>query len=247
MKKILLMVLFLLLICGTCYAETKEIIAEGTYNMGDNDTPVTAENGALMNAKRSAIEQAGTYIESYSQTNNFQLTKDEVTTLATGVIQTIILDKGKTTNQDGNITFWVKVKCLINNDNLKKQLEDQSKWQLVYTLKMNWPVPNSLTGYYYDKSTVIYNEKYHYIECWIKSVSSRNYSSYEHVRFDSDNFCQYLLFEEKHYKPNGKMYLKKIFDNPDWKTIPQGTPFQITFYNIYNSILSPQNAPKLEE
>jgi hypothetical protein len=39
-------------------AETKEIIAEGTYNMGDGETPTVAESRALLQAKRIAVEQA---------------------------------------------------------------------------------------------------------------------------------------------------------------------------------------------
>ncbi|OGP11798.1 MAG: hypothetical protein A3G39_02565 [Deltaproteobacteria bacterium RIFCSPLOWO2_12_FULL_43_16] len=55
-------------------AQTKEIIAEGTYNMGDGETPSVAESRALLQAKRTALEQAGTYVESYSKVINLQLT-----------------------------------------------------------------------------------------------------------------------------------------------------------------------------
>src|SRR3972149_5438881 len=41
------------------FAETKEIISEGTYNMGDGETPSVAESRALRQAKRTALEQAG--------------------------------------------------------------------------------------------------------------------------------------------------------------------------------------------
>jgi hypothetical protein len=37
-------------------AETKEIISEGTYNMGDGETPSVAESRALLQAKRIALE-----------------------------------------------------------------------------------------------------------------------------------------------------------------------------------------------
>jgi len=38
------------------FAETKEIIAEGAYNMGDGETPTVAESRALLPAKRTAVE-----------------------------------------------------------------------------------------------------------------------------------------------------------------------------------------------
>src|SRR3989338_8149258 len=60
------------------FAEVKEIISEGTYNMGDGETPSVAESRALLQAKRLALEQAGTYVESYTKVENLQLTKDEL-------------------------------------------------------------------------------------------------------------------------------------------------------------------------
>ena len=72
---IITMILFLPL---HSFAEVKEIISEGTYNMGDGETPGVAESRALLQAKRIALEQAGTYVESYTRVENLQLTKDEI-------------------------------------------------------------------------------------------------------------------------------------------------------------------------
>jgi len=48
------LLLFLFLI--PAFAEFKEIISEGTYNMGDGETPTVAESRALLQAKRAAVE-----------------------------------------------------------------------------------------------------------------------------------------------------------------------------------------------
>jgi tetratricopeptide (TPR) repeat protein len=99
------------------YGEVKEIIAEGTYNMGDGETPTVAESRALLQAKRVAIEQAGTYIESYSKVKNFQLTHDEIQVLASGVMEVTILDKKRTIVGDG-VNFWVKIKAKVSTDEI---------------------------------------------------------------------------------------------------------------------------------
>jgi hypothetical protein len=44
--------------------------------MGDGETPSVAEDRAMLNAKRTALEQAGTYVESYSKVKNITLTQD---------------------------------------------------------------------------------------------------------------------------------------------------------------------------
>jgi len=99
------------------YAEVKEIIAEGTYSMGDGETPLVAEERCLLVAKRSAIEQAGTYVQSYSETKNYQLTADEVQVIASGITEVTVLDKHRT--MDGkSINFWVKIKAIVTTDNI---------------------------------------------------------------------------------------------------------------------------------
>lgn len=99
------------------YAEVKEIIAEGTYSMGDGETPLVAEERCLLVAKRVAIEQAGTYVQSYSEIKNYQLTADEVQVIASGITEVTVLDKHRT--MDGtSINFWVKIKAAVTSDNI---------------------------------------------------------------------------------------------------------------------------------
>jgi hypothetical protein len=100
------------------FAEVKEIISEGTYNMGDGETPSIAESRALHQAKRIAIEQAGTYVESYSKVKNFQLTEDEIQILASGIMEVSIIEKKRTVVGDG-INFWAKIKARVSTDKIE--------------------------------------------------------------------------------------------------------------------------------
>lgn len=101
------------------FTAVKEIVSEGAYNMGDGETPSVAESRALLNAKRIALEQAGTYVESYTKVKNMQVTEDEIQVLASGVMEVEILDKKRTIVGDG-FRFWVKIKARINPDNIKE-------------------------------------------------------------------------------------------------------------------------------
>ncbi|HAP66688.1 MAG TPA: hypothetical protein DCQ99_02495 [Nitrospinae bacterium] len=122
------------------FAETKEIISEGTYNMGDGETPSVAESRALLQAKRIALEQAGTYVESWTKVENLQLTKDEIQVLASGIMEVEILDKKRTVVGDG-FHFWVQIKARVNPDKIeemakrvkeKSVVEDYKKIQEAY-------------------------------------------------------------------------------------------------------------------
>lgn len=100
------------------YAEVKEILAEGTYCMGDGETPTVAEEHALLNAKRTALEQAGTYVQSYSEIKNYQLTADEVQVIASGIMEVTVLDKHRVLDGN-NIDFWVKIRALVTTDKIE--------------------------------------------------------------------------------------------------------------------------------
>src|SRR3990172_4075977 len=101
------------------FTESKEIISEGTYNMGDGETPTVAESRALLQAKRTALEEAGTYVESYSKVKDLKLTEDEIKVLASGLMEVTILDKKRTIVGDG-FNFWVKIKAKVNPDKIEE-------------------------------------------------------------------------------------------------------------------------------
>ena len=122
------------------FTEIKEIVSEGAYNMGDGETPSVAESMAFLNAKRIALEQAGTYVESLTKVENFQLTKDEIQVMSSGLMEVEILDKKRTIVGDG-FRFWVKIKASVNPDRIeemakkvkeKSVVEDYKKIQAAY-------------------------------------------------------------------------------------------------------------------
>ena len=122
------------------FTESKEIISEGTYNMGDGEPPTVAESRALLQAKRTALEEAGTYVESYSKVKDLKLTEDEIKVLASGLMEVTILDKKRTIVGDG-FNFWVKIKAKVNPDKIeemakrvkeKSVIDDYKKIQEAY-------------------------------------------------------------------------------------------------------------------
>lgn len=99
------------------YAETMEVVAEGTYVMGDGETPIIAEGRAVEQAKRYAVEQAGTYVKSYSRVKNFEVAEDEIEVLASGMLEITILDKRRTVEAEA-VKFWVKLKATVKPDKI---------------------------------------------------------------------------------------------------------------------------------
>jgi tetratricopeptide (TPR) repeat protein len=121
-KLLSISIALILLFPVVCFSETSEIISEGIYNMGDGETPIIAEGKALEQAKRLAVEQAGTYVKSYSKVKNFQIAEDEVQVLASGIMEVTVLDKKRTVAEDA-IKFWVKIKAVVHPDRMEVMAE----------------------------------------------------------------------------------------------------------------------------
>lgn len=123
---LLFLVLFCLLLPLPIYAQSVEIIAEGTYQMGDNDTPSIAEERALLKAKRNALEQAGTYITSSTSVKNLQVTEDNLLALSAGVLKVSIIDTQRT--QIGNgMEVKIKIKALVETDKLQELIKNSTE------------------------------------------------------------------------------------------------------------------------
>jgi hypothetical protein len=111
--------LFILIVPLVAHAETKILTAEANYTMGDGETPSFAEAMALQKAKQMALEQAGTYVESYTKVQNLDLTTEEIQTIAGGVLQVEVLDNSRTLIGDG-LRFFVKIKATVTTDKMEE-------------------------------------------------------------------------------------------------------------------------------
>lgn len=111
-----------ILVVPVAHAETKVLTAEATYLMGDGETPSFAEAMALQKAKQMALEQAGTYVESYSKVKNYNLTTEEIQTIAGGVLQVEVLDKRRTLIGEG-LRFYVKIKATVTTDKMAELVQ----------------------------------------------------------------------------------------------------------------------------
>lgn len=116
----ILAALFLFVVPLLAHAETKILTAETIYyTMVDGETPSFAEAMALQKAKQMALEQAGTYVESYTKVQTLDLTIEEIQTIAGGVMQTEVLEKKRLLVGDG-LQLYVKIKATITTDKMEE-------------------------------------------------------------------------------------------------------------------------------
>ena len=86
-KKICLLFFVLILLPSLSFGKVKTIHASHKYIMGDNDSKNDARKMCFIEAKRKALEMAGTYIKSSTEIKNLQLTKDEITIYSSALLK----------------------------------------------------------------------------------------------------------------------------------------------------------------
>lgn len=95
------------------WAEIRVVNAQGEHRMGDRDTREDAVRLASESAKRNALEQVATYLESVTVVNGMDITRDEIRTYTAGLV--LVLNQRITTALDGE-TVVVKVDLLAQMD-----------------------------------------------------------------------------------------------------------------------------------
>ena len=122
-----LMQIFVILLCASvwfgpaAFAGPSVVVSEGKYVMGDLDSKKDAKALALIEAKRLALEQAGTYIASSTEVKNFQLSKDQINTLASGIMSVEVLKEDWKMSGE-NMVVTIQIRATIDTSNLKDKI-----------------------------------------------------------------------------------------------------------------------------
>ncbi|MDO9559169.1 MAG: tetratricopeptide repeat protein [Syntrophales bacterium] len=119
-----------LVICTVCisllshsaFAEIKTFVKEYTYQASDEDSRNSSRVIALREVKRLLLEELGTYLESQTEVINFQMTKDQITTLTAGIVSTEVIED----TWDGK-KYWLKAKIAANPQDVIKSIDNLRK------------------------------------------------------------------------------------------------------------------------
>jgi hypothetical protein len=96
-------------------AEMRTVTADGEYRMGPRDTREDAVRLATEAAKRHALEQVATYLESVTVVTNLDVTSDEIRTYTAGLI--LVLDQQINTRLEGDtVVLRVDLTAQVDSD-----------------------------------------------------------------------------------------------------------------------------------
>ena len=114
----------LLLATSAAWSATQTFVREYTYEAGEADSKLSSRAMALEQVKRALLEELGTYLESYTEVKNSQLTMDQITAMTAGVVQTQIMEE-KWNGRE----YWLKAKVEADPDKVAADLENMKQNQ----------------------------------------------------------------------------------------------------------------------
>ena len=122
-----ILILISLISVSPSFAEVKVFEQEVEEAVSRGQSQEQVEAFALQKAKRLAVEEAGTYISSLTVVQNYQLQKDEITALASGVVQAKIVGIPSVVIKNGVIHVMVKAKIIVDTAVLDQQIKEIMK------------------------------------------------------------------------------------------------------------------------
>lgn len=115
-------ILVLTLISITANAEIKVYQKTVKKVVGTTQSADDAKTFAVADAKQAIVEEAGTYIKSYTRVQNGTLEKDQIEAIASGLLSTQVTDV-QNLIENGVYVIAVTVKATVNSDTLKSDIE----------------------------------------------------------------------------------------------------------------------------
>jgi len=131
-------------------ADIRIVNAQGEHRMGDRDTREDAIRLATEVAKRNALEQVATYLESVTVVHDMDVTRDEIHTYTAGLV--VVLNQQVATTLDGDVVV-VRVDLLaqMDTDEVAKAItalreNEDARVQLVSLKKENEQLQEELNA-----------------------------------------------------------------------------------------------------
>jgi hypothetical protein len=127
--RVYLATVIVIVLAAASDAAIKEIDAKGRYHLGDNDSKIDGHRLALLEAKRNALEKAGTYVQSITEVKDYQLTRDEIRTYSAGIVQIEETREPEWVMVGRNLEVTVYVKARVDDQDVARKIgalrEDQ--------------------------------------------------------------------------------------------------------------------------
>ena len=117
-------------------ADSRIVTASGEYRMGDHDTRPDGVRLAIEAAKRDALEQVATYLESVTEVRDLNVTRDDIRSYTAGIVRVL----------DETIATRVEHDLIVIRADLTAEIDPQEVAQAITALRENESATSELTA-----------------------------------------------------------------------------------------------------
>lgn len=121
---------------GPGLAEVRAVTATGEHRMTDRETRIDGIRLATQQAKKQALEQVASYLESVTVVRDLDVTQDDIRSYTAGMV--LVLDQQVETALDGEV--------VVIRVTLKAQVDSEEAAQAIVALKQNEDVRQELVA-----------------------------------------------------------------------------------------------------
>lgn len=144
MKKMLIMLMALMMIASSAFAEKITFIETATYHLGSGDSEITAHEGARKECIKKAAAAGGVYVETYSKEVMFELTAQETEMIAASVIKAVEIE-GESGMSKDRMNYDITMECTLDTDDIWKALLTRKNNKEKINLDNETPIQNTPT------------------------------------------------------------------------------------------------------
>ncbi len=119
----------ILLSVSPAEAETQTYEGTGVFTITQSETQNVAKKRAKLEAERDALEQIYLYVKAQSSSKNSRLTKDEIVTIAAGLMN-VLKTKFDVKKEDGFFVVTATVIAEIDPDEIPEAVEREKNRRL---------------------------------------------------------------------------------------------------------------------
>jgi hypothetical protein len=91
----------------------RTVTSAGEYRMREHDTRIEAARMAIEEAKRQALEQVATYLESVTEVHNPDVTRDEIRTYSAGMV-TVLAQRTSARLDEGDVVIRAELTAQVD-------------------------------------------------------------------------------------------------------------------------------------
>ena len=124
MKKIFALVMVLMLIASSSFAEKITFVEYASYHLGSGDSEVSAHEGARRECLKKAATAGGVYVQMYSKEKMFELTAHETEILAASIIKAVEIE-GESGMSKDRMNYDITMECTLDTDDIYKALQNR--------------------------------------------------------------------------------------------------------------------------